>query len=162
MKKILFVALFLASFTGFAQLSEHALGLRLGDNDGFGTEISYQRLLGSANRLELDLGFRNNDFADAFKLTGIYQWVKPLGNDGFYWYVGVGGGLGFVDYNFRRNNDDNDVFITLDGMLGVEYSFQSAGVPLQLSLDFNPEFGILNSYGDDFDFDLALGIRYQF
>jgi hypothetical protein len=35
--------------------------LRLGDSGGFGTEITYQRALGSNNRLELDLGWRNRN-----------------------------------------------------------------------------------------------------
>jgi hypothetical protein len=44
------------------EISKNAIGLRLGDSGGFGTE-TYQRALGSNNRLELDLGWRNrNDY----------------------------------------------------------------------------------------------------
>ena len=45
MKKVILFA-FLLFGTVFAQaqdISKNALGLRLGDNDGFGGEISYQR-----------------------------------------------------------------------------------------------------------------------
>ena len=39
------VFLFLVATCGLSaqQISEHALGLRLGDSDGFGAEISYQK-----------------------------------------------------------------------------------------------------------------------
>ena len=49
------------------EISKNALGLRIGDNDGFGGEISYQRGLSSNNRLEFDLGWRNSKDVDAFK-----------------------------------------------------------------------------------------------
>ena len=51
----------LAFSTQAQEISKNALGLRLGDNDGFGGEISYQRGLSDNNRLELDLGWRNNN-----------------------------------------------------------------------------------------------------
>ena len=54
-------ALLIAGSFAQAQLniSENAIGLRTGGGDGFGTEVSYQRALGSNNRLEVDLGIRN-------------------------------------------------------------------------------------------------------
>lgn len=48
MKKLilLVIAVIGFAFAGNAQrISENALGLRLGDSDGFGAEISYQRAL---------------------------------------------------------------------------------------------------------------------
>ena len=86
--KIVFTILFFTTTILSAQeISKNALGLRVGDNDGFGGEISYQRYLNDNNRLEFDLGFRNSNNVDAFKLVGLYQWVNPLGNDGFNWFV---------------------------------------------------------------------------
>ena len=81
MKKLLMlgIALFGFSTVMVAQdISENAIGLRLGDSDGFGAEVSYQRALGSNNRLELDLGLRSGKHYDGFKLAGIYQWVWSL------------------------------------------------------------------------------------
>ena len=80
MKKIIlsaFMLIGLAFSTQAQDFSKNALGLRLGSNDGFGGEISYQRGLSKNNRLELDLGFRNSKNVDAFKLVGLYQ-LKPL------------------------------------------------------------------------------------
>ncbi|MBM6499289.1 hypothetical protein H9X54_008245 [Flavobacterium macrobrachii] len=53
MKKIVLSALMLLGLAFSAQaqdISKNALGLRLGDNDGFGGEVSYQRGLGDNNR----------------------------------------------------------------------------------------------------------------
>lgn len=148
------------SFHGEAQrISKNALGVRLGDDDGFdslGAEISYQRALFENNRLELDLGIRGEkDFYDAFKIVGLFQWVMPL-DQNFHWYVGAGAGFGNVDYD----NGGSDSFALLAGDIGVEYNFK---IPLILSLDVRPEIGFGDdAYGDGFDFDLGLGIRYQF
>jgi len=76
MKKLLLSVTILFGFIANGQnISENALGLRLGSNNGFGSEISYQRKLSSNNRLELDLGWRSSHNINATKLTGLYQWV---------------------------------------------------------------------------------------
>ncbi|MEM8846075.1 MAG: hypothetical protein AAGD17_03130 [Bacteroidota bacterium] len=159
----LFTGLFLFVTIGMhsQSISEHAIGLRLGDSDGFGAEISYQKSIGRYNRAELNLGWRDSREFDAFKLTGVYQWVHQLDGN-FNWYYGVGGGLGSVDFEPVPDGDDNDgLFVFAAGNLGVEYDFD---IPLLLSLDFRPEIGLLGYDGFDnsFDFDIALGIRYQF
>ena len=79
MKKILltFGLLVTTILTINAQdISENAIGLRFGGGNGAGGEITYQKALGSNNRLEIDLGLAN-EFAD-FKATGLYQWVWSL------------------------------------------------------------------------------------
>ena len=43
-------------------------------------------------------------------------------------------------------------------LLQIEYDFD---IPLLISLDFRPELGF-GDINDDLDFDIALGIRYQF
>ncbi|TAI48904.1 hypothetical protein [Flagellimonas allohymeniacidonis] len=159
----LFTALFLfVTIGGYAQdVSEHALGLRLGDSDGFGAEISYQKSIGRYNRAEFNLGWRDSREFDAFKLTGVYQWVHHIEGN-FNWYYGVGGGLGSVEFEPVPNGEDNDgLFVFAAGDIGVEYNFD---IPLLLSLDFRPEIGLLgyDGFDDGFDFDIALGIRYQF
>ncbi|WP_194768422.1 outer membrane protein [Tamlana sp. I1] len=158
MKTLLITAVILTTsiFTLNAQsISKNALGVRLGDNDGFGGEISYQRYLKANNRLEFDLGWRDSKNIDAFKLVGLYQWVMPI-EGGFNWYVGAGAGVGSFE---NKNNNDDGAFALVAGDLGIEYNFN---IPLMLSLDFRPELGFNDSYNDDLDFDIGLGIRYQF
>lgn len=162
MKKLFLLTLALTclTLTGNAQdIADNAIGLRLGDSDGFGAEISYQRALSEDNRLELDLGWRDGNNYDGFKLAGLYQWVMPL-DQSFNWYVGAGGGIGSFSID-APGTDVTDTFFFAAGDIGIEYSFE---IPLLISLDFRPEIGFGDDIYDnnDLDFDIALGIRYQF
>jgi hypothetical protein len=156
------IILFLTGAALSAQsISDHALGLRLGDSDGFGAEISYQKSISNSNRVEVDLGWRDSRNFSAFKLAGLYQWVRPIEGD-FNWYYGVGGGLGSADFPRLPNRDDvGGLFIFGAGNIGIEYDFD---IPLLISLDFRPELGLIgyDGFTDSFDFDIGLGIRYQF
>ena len=164
MKKLFLLAVFVigAGLTTQAQnIADNAIGLRFGGGDGLGGEVSYQRALGTdSNRLELDLGWRNDSNFDAFKLVALYQWVWNI-EAGFNWYVGAGGGIGSVEdkrHIDRRGNDGTFLFIA--GDIGIEYNFD---IPLLISLDFRPEIGF-NDYEvmNEFSPDIALGVRYQF
>ncbi|QOD60503.1 hypothetical protein H9I45_14335 [Polaribacter haliotis] len=158
-KTLLIIGLIVAgAFSANAQdISKNAIGLRLGDNDGFGGEISYQRALGDNNRLEIDLGLRDNKNYDGFKATAIYQWVWNI-DGGFNWYAGVGGGLG--NYSSKSDNGNfSETFVFAAGDVGIEYNFPTA--PILLSLDLRPEFGFGNNF-NDYDNDIAFSIRYQF
>jgi len=157
MKKIVlsFVAILglgLSSFVFAQDISKNALGIRIGDNDGLGAEISYQRGLKENNRLELDLGFRSRNNFNIIKLAGIYQWVWNI-EGGFNWYAGIGGG--FVNFNSKNrnnrfdndNDNDNDnnfseTNLFAAGDVGIEYNFDG---PILVSLDFRPEFGFISN-----------------
>lgn len=156
----LLVLLFSGMCTVSAQsISPNAIGLRVGDNDGFGTEVNYQRALGDTNRLELGLGWRDAENFNAYRLTGIYQWVWNLDGN-FNWYAGAGAAVGSFDFDSNSGyDDDSSLFVNAAGNIGIEYDFN---FPLLLSLDFRPEIGLVNDVDDSFEFDIALGIRYQF
>jgi len=167
MKKIILTAIMLMGLTFAAQaqdISKNALGLRLGDNSGFGGEVSYQRGLSNKNRLELDLGWRNrNDYYynngkdDAIKLAALYQWVWNI-DGGFNWYAGVGGGLGLYNRDLNDGGTESGAFAFAAGDIGIEYDFD---IPLLISLDFRPEIGG-SYYNNNYGSDVALGVRYQF
>ena len=157
MKK-LFLAAIMICFSSLAiaqEISKNTIGIRLGDSDGFGTEVSYQRALGQNNRLEAGLGWRNSKDYDAFKLSGIYQWVWSIDNN-FNWYAGAGGGLASWKHD-SADIDGTGIFVA--GDVGIEYNFD---FPLLISLDIRPELGFNDDYNDDLDMDLAIGVRYQF
>jgi hypothetical protein len=161
MKKIFLSVVMLIGLTvtvNAQDISENAIGLRLGSNDGFGAEVSYQRRLSDANRLELDLGWRNSNKVNAFKLAGIYQWIWNI-DGGFNWYAGVGGGIGSwsIDNSVVK---DSGTFVFAAGDIGIEYNFDEA--PIQLSLDFRPELGGNGYYENNYGADIALGVRYKF
>ena len=165
MKKVFFTVMLVIGAVAMSEaqeVSKNAIGIRTGDGDGFGTEISYQRALSDNNRLEIDLGYESGDNFDGFKATGLYQWMWNI-EDGFNWYAGAGGGLGTVslddDFPGRNNfDDDSETFIFAAGQVGIEYNFD---IPLLLSLDVRPEF-YFGDFRDGNDLDIALGIRYQF
>jgi len=160
MKKLVLLVIVSLSFGTMVysqSISDNALGLRLGDSGGFGAEISYQRAFGDNNRGEFDLGWRTGNNFSGFKLAGLYQWVWQI-DGGFNWYAGVGGGLGSFSFDNGPFRDTTDTFIFAAGDIGIEYDFD---FPLLISLDFRPEFGFGN-INDDLDFDIALGVRYQF
>ncbi|WP_136668081.1 hypothetical protein [Flavobacterium sp. H122] len=170
MKKLFATAFMLLGLAFNSQAQEkNAIGLRLGDNDGFGAEVSYQRWLSKTNRLEADLGWRNinngryNNHFNAAKLVGIYQWVWDIDN-GFKWYAGPGAGVGVWRYNDNVNDvSDSGSFLVLAGDIGIEYNFD---FPLQLSLDFRPEIYFSDDYDDindgNFGPDFGLSARYRF
>ena len=154
---VVLIAICSSAFVNAQEISNNAIGLRLGDNDGLGAEISYQMKLSNTNRLEADLGFRNHDNYDAFKLSGIYQWVWQI-DGGFNWYAGFGAGIGSWENNNINSNDNDGVFLNAAGNIGIEYNFDA---PILISLDVRPEIGLLGNYSDT-DLDLALSVRYQF
>lgn len=163
MKKIILSTLMFMglSFSSQAQeISKNTLGLRLGNNDGFGAEISYQRGLSRNNRIEFDLGWRNSKNISAFKLAGLYQWVWEV-DKGFNWYAGAGAGIGSWN-NSNLIPKENGILLFAAGDVGIEYTFKEA--PIQLSLDLRPELYLSSgSYRDsNFGTDLGLGIRYKF
>ena len=148
MKKLVFIfCLFIGSIaTANAQeISDNAIGLRFGGGNGLGGEISYQKSLGSNNRLEIDLGLANG--LTDFKATGLYEWIWTL-EDKFNWYAGAGGGIVSA----------GGTGLYAAGVIGIEYNFNS---PVFLSLDYRPEIGISGGLSG-LSSDVALSVRYQF
>lgn len=147
-------------------ISKNAIGLRLGDSDGFGAEVSYQRGLSQKNRLEFDLGWRNRNNhyynnARFVKLTSLYQWVWNIEGD-FNWYVGAGGGIANGSYSYNddgKRYTDNYTYAFVAGDIGIEYLFD---FPLQLSLDFRPEVYFSDRVKDDYGSDIGISARYRF
>ncbi|WP_299222639.1 outer membrane beta-barrel protein [uncultured Aquimarina sp.] len=140
-------------------ISEHAIGLRLSESDGFWAEATYQAKLSSDTRIELDLGVQGRNRFNAVKITGMYQWVFNI-DGGLNWYVGPGIGGGLVDFdNDLDNRDDLETFGFVTGDVGIEYNFD---FPLMISLDFRPEIYFDDYSNDDIIFNLGLSARYKF
>ena len=158
---LLFVALI--HFNSSAQTNPHAIGLR-GGLGNFGTlgEISYQRGISQSNRLELDLGWtRHGSHGHShIYLAGIYQWVWNL-SDGLNWYAGAGAILGLYSDHTDSNNDG--FTISAAGQIGLEYDFNTHGVPLLLSVDMRPTWRFIGYSGHgNTGYGGAFAIRYTF
>lgn len=149
MKKSILVVAFVSLFVSatFSQVDGKALGLRFGGISFQDAEISYQHPLGNSNRLEFGLG--TSDWG--LGLTGIYQWVWDLSAlaDGFNWYAGAGGVVGIHSQKLG---------LGLAGQVGIEYNFN---IPLQLSLDYRPNFFLFSNYKNPYD-GICLSVRYKF
>jgi len=160
MKKLFLLSITLIGFAFTTQaqgIADNAIGLRLGDSDGFGAEISYQRGLSDTNRLEFGLGWRDGKNFSAIRAVGLYQWVMILDGN-FNWYVGAGGGFASYSIDNVPSGSDSSTALLAAGDIGIEYNFD---IPLLISLDFRPELGF-GDFNNNLDFDIALGLRYQF
>lgn len=159
---------FIAASMNAQEISNHAFGLRLGESDGFGAELSYQKSVGRYSRIELNAGYRDSREFDAFKGTLLWQNVFSIGGI-FNWYYGFGGGAGSATFEPIPNPNNPNIAMELEGGLfvfaagdiGIEANLN---MPLVISLDIRPEIGILGyeNFDNSFEFDVALGIRYQF
>ena len=146
-KYILTIGIILSSIIviNAQDIADNAIGLRFGGGNGAGGEISYQKALGSNNRLEIDLGLAN-EFTN-FKASGLYEWVWSL-EEQLNWYAGFGGGI----------VSQNGTGIYGAGVVGIEYNFNA---PVLLSIDYRPEIGVAGGL-DGLNSNIALAVRYQF
>ena len=148
MKKILLALnlIFAVSLTVKAQnISDHAIGVRIGGGNGTGGEISYQKHLNNNNRLEVDLGLASE--VNDFKVTGLYQWLWSI-EEQFNWYAGVGGGIASA----------SKLGVYGAGVVGFEYNFNA---PIVASLDYRPELGFSGALGG-LTSNIGIAVRYQF
>lgn len=171
MKTVFLVLILSLTFNQVSsQVNPNAIGVRGGGGFGgdYGGEISYQKGLGDANRLELDFGYRsrkdkfNNGVGNTwyyrhFAVSGIYHWVWNL-KDGFNWYIGPGAQLGFYDDYYDNNSG---MSLAVGGQIGIEYDFNHFSAPILIGLDARPMFDFLGYYSG-FGGGAAFSIRYTF
>lgn len=153
MKKLLLVLIAVVGIS-FAANAQNAIGVRLGGGQGYGAELSFQKGLGGASRVEADLGYRSYYSVNWLAFTAIYQLhydISAVPNLG--WYAGVGGRVDLYTYS------GTSIALGVVGQAGIDYQFDV--LPLQLSLDIRPCLYLYPA--TDFQWgDIALGIRYTF
>ena len=159
MKKSLILAAILAVISvGSAVAQPRAIGA----NIGYGIDLSYQHSLGEANMIDLSV---NVPFFEGIGATATYDWVNPFGavipwdyEGQWNWNLGVGAGLGI--YGFKAPA----FYAGVVGHVGISYDFW---FPMQLSLDYRPNIGIVGGEGLTFNTSglysgITLGVRYLF
>jgi len=135
-----------------AQSYDNAIGVRLGAYNG----LNYKTFLKSNKALDFNLSFRNHDDLKRFIFTGLYEVHNPIENAaGLLWYYGAGGSIG----SYKRNNFDGDLFLSADGVLGLDYKIE--GAPLNLAIDWRPRFE-LTPNSNFRTGDVGLAIRFTF
>jgi hypothetical protein len=156
MKKLLVALVFvlLIGLTVNGQDYKTSLGLRAGVPWG----VTVKHFFSKANAVEGILASRWQGFVVTALLenehwTGAYP--------GFNWFWGAGAHVGFWDAgnNPNLNSSYTGSVIGLDGILGLEYTFDE--IPLNLSLDILPTVNLIGSTGWG-GINGALSIRYVF
>lgn len=159
MKKLLLIAIMAVAGIAAAVAQPRAIGA----NIGYGLDVSYQHSLGAANMIDLAV---NIPCFSGIGATATYDWINPFGtaipwnNKGEWnWSLGVGAGLGI--YGFRAPW----FYAGAVGHVGVEYNFW---FPLQLSVDYRPNLGIVAASGGvgfnttGLYSGITIGVRYLF
>ena len=152
MKKIISIAVLAIALSAAAVAQPRAVGGRV----GYGVEASYQHTLGQ-NFVEADLGL----FGLGLEVAATYNWMilqpqwTPKGEWGFYAGPGATVGCDFGGF-FTAG---------VGGQVGLEYTFDN--IPLQLSVDYRPMFGLWAGQGGaGFWFpglyNFGIGARYCF
>lgn len=155
------------SIAAIANAQPRAVGVNL----GYGVDLSYQHGLGESNMIDLSV---NIPCFDGIGAQATYDWINPFGTaipwnekGSWDWYLGVGAGAGV--YGFKTMSALPVWYVGAVGHVGVSYDFW---FPLQLSLDWRPNFGIAGASVDGVpavDFNtvglysgITLGVRYRF
>ncbi len=135
-----------------AQDYQHALGVRLGSRNG----VNFKTFLNPDRALDFNLNFRNYESRKDVNLQVLYEIHLPVQNaPGLKWYYGAGGSLGSRKYNGM----DGDLFLSADGVIGLDYKVSQA--PINLALDWRPRF-VLAPDQDVIGGDFGLAVRFTF
>ncbi len=130
-----------------------ALGLRAGSSFG----ISGKYFLTRDVALEGHFASRRR----GYELTALGLKHRDIGwYRDFNWFYGGGAHIGFSEYRETDSGrDQTQTTLGIDGMIGVEYTFQP--VPINIALDLKPEINFVGATGVCF-FCGALSVRYTF
>ncbi|MFN9326917.1 MAG: hypothetical protein ACK6A5_16185 [Flavobacteriales bacterium] len=121
------------------------LGIRFGDVLGNSVAVDGLFQVGEFSRVHADLSF-----GDGVGIEALYDFLyRPLGADGFHWYVGAGPSM-LIDDPF---------YLGFSGELGLDYHFDQ--VPISLSLDWRPTFWIIEKTSFRAE-GFGLNVRYCF
>jgi hypothetical protein len=157
MKKVIIISLavLLTTLSVKAQDYKTSLGLRAGVPYG----LTIKHFVSKSDALEGILASRWGGFV----ITGLYEREKWTGHyPGFNWFWGVGAHIGFWDGGTNpnlANSYNGGAVLGVDGILGLEYTFDD--IPLNLSLDLLPTVNLFGSTGWG-GINGALSIRYVF
>lgn len=154
MKKSLFILLLVAAlnFNSLAQDYKTSLGLRA----GFPYGLTIKHFLSKQNAIE---GILASSYG-GLVITGLYEYENWTGfYPGINWYCGAGAHVGFWDNLNNPYVRTNGSVIGIDGILGIEYTFDE--IPLNLALDIFPSFNLINSSGYNGIYG-GISIRYVF
>lgn len=156
MKKLFFTLILFIVFTviSIAQEYKTSMGLRAGLPVG----VTVKHFLSDTYAVEGILASRWGGFV----VTGLYEIERWTGEyPALNWYWGFGAHLGTWSkgYNPRLAAAYTGTVVGIDGVIGLEYTFDE--LPLNLSLDLMPSINLVGYTGWG-GINGALSIRYVF
>ena len=87
----------------------------------------------------------------------MYEIHNDINNaPGLQWFYGGGGTVGTYKW---KPNDESDVYVSADGVLGLDYKF--SGAPINVSLDWKPALQLTPDTGFDAE-GFGLSVRFTF
>ncbi len=96
---------------------------------------------------------------DGFSVSVLKEFYTPIeGAESLSWYYGYGGHLGIWSEEWKRTNSgtsNSNIAVGVDGIIGLDYKIKNT--PLNLSIDWQPAFSIIQSY---FKNHGGISIRY--
>jgi hypothetical protein len=150
---LIFIATLAITSSSKAQGYDNASGGRFGAANG----ITFKTTLGENKMIDLIANFRSNNNYNYFRITGLYEVYNKINDvQGLNWYYGIGGSIGSVKY---KPYNSSDLYLSVDGVLGLDYKFVDA--PINLSLDWKPAIQLT----PDTEFDgsgVGLSLRFTF
>jgi len=152
-----FFAMLAISTASKAQGYDNAIGGRFGAANG----VTFKTTLGGNKMIDIIANFRSHDFVNYFRVTGLYEVYKPIADaGGLNYYYGAGGTIGSVSYKRNFYGDrDGDIYLSVDGVLGLDYKFD--GAPINLSLDWKPAIQLTPETNFDAS-GVGLSLRFTF
>lgn len=159
---LLAAGIFLANDASAQLTSQHAIGARFGSASG----INYRYTLSQDRAIEGILSVQSNSTSNRFRVVGLYEYHKELPLNNFSWYYGFGGSIGNYTYKAYTNSNgehipkNSELLLSIDGIVGIEYSLPTA--PISLSLDVKPYFDFVQESSIKLFDPIGFSIRYKF
>jgi len=151
-----------------AQVKQYQAGFRMGVTTGF----TGRAITNETWAFEGMLGFRSGG-AQFYGLLETRKRLEFPRTDKFFLYYGGGAHIGYVGwqkyyayeyydrYDYWGRYANYGLAFGIDGVIGLEYQFES--VPITLGLDYKPFFEFFGPFYFRANFwDFAFGIRYTF
>lgn len=136
-----------------AQQYNHAIGGRFGTANG----ITFKTFVSADRAWDLIVNFRDTRSYSSFRFTALYEIHNDINNaPGLQWFYGGGGTVGTYKW---KPNDESDVYVSADGVLGLDYKF--SGAPINVSLDWKPALQLTPDTGFDAE-GFGLSVRFTF
>jgi len=143
MKRFLAIMAFVIGFYSYNNAQE--IGVRLGDVSGGNVAIDAIFSTGQFNRIHADVSF-----GDGLAVDLIWDFIyRPLGEEPFLWYVGVGPYAVLGD----------PFWLGAAGEIGIEYRFET--VPIIIGADWRPSLSIVEETDLHFN-GFGVNVRYYF